>query len=223
MSSRLHAEIWTKIFDFIMLPDRKSFDRFQHRIKYLATISSVCKESRAGAQSIWAEFHKEYRSSTNRHQLARLKAFEPIVRGSNRWQLKSIQHYFPSARKKSLFAERVWEFYGITEATWIPIEVLDAMRRDRSQYMHNFYHLRQLWRKRDPIARKLISSPYQQYLNVNAGMACDIMKRAYGTMKGMRKYLKNYKKPEVYHLNFAAYCQRARPAQSLVDTFAPNI
>ena len=223
MSARLHPEIWTRICDFIMLPDCKSFDRFEHKIKYLATISSVCKESRAGAQSIWAEFHKEYRSRTNRHQLDRLKAFEPIVRGSNRWELKSIQHYFPSARKKSTFVDRVWSFYEIMEATQMPMDVLDAVRRDRSQKMRNFYHLRQLWRKRDPTARQLISRPNQEFLNVKAGVARDMLEKGFGTPKKMQKSLKTYKHPEVYHLNFATYWQRARPAQRLVDTLAPKI
>lgn len=223
MSARLHPEIWAKICDFVMLQDPKSFDRFEHRIKYLATISCICKESRTSAQTIWAEFHKEYISRTNRQGLARLNAFEPIVRGSNCWVLKSIQHYFPSARKKSIFVEKVWKYYGITEASQVPMNVLDAIRRDRSQRMRNFYHLRQLWHKRDPTARQLISTPHQRYLNVKAGVACDILENAFGTPKNMRQSLKKYKKPEVHHFDFARYWQRARPAQSLVDTFAPKI
>lgn len=223
MSATLHPEIWEKICNFVLLPDRKTFDRFEHRIKYLATISSVCKESRAAAQLIWCEFRKEYLSRTNRRHLARLKAFEPIVRGSNCWELKSIQRYFPSARKKSTFVDRVWNFYEITEATQMPMDVLDARRRDRSQRMPNFYHLRQLWHKRDPTARQLISTPRQQYLNVTAGVACDILKKSFETPIKMRKSLKRYKNPEVYHLNFSRYLQRVRPAQSLVDTLAPKI
>lgn len=207
MQGRLPPDIWMRICHFLMLPNFKSFDRFQHRIKYLATISSVCKESRAAAQPWWSEFRKEYSVHTSRRQFERLNAFEPIVRGTNRWELKPIQHYFPSARKKSSFVNEVWEYFEITEPSFMPLDVLDAVRRDRSQRMRNFYHLRQLWHKRHPIARELISSPYQEYLNSKAGVACDKLEKAFGTPKGMSKALKQYKR-HLWSLKGANYWQR---------------
>lgn len=214
MQGRLPPEIWMKVCHFLMLPNFKSFDRFQHRIKYLATISSVCKDSRAAAQPWWCQFRREYSAHTSRRRLEKLQAFEPIIRGTNRWQLKPLQHFFPSARKKSSFVERAWKFFEITEPSSMPMDVLDAVHRDRSQKMRNFYHLRQLWRKKHPIARELISSPYQEYLNVKAGVACDKLEKAFGTPKGMSKALKKFKKPSC-SLKAADYWQRRQYSQKI--------
>ena len=42
-----------------------------------------------------------------------------------------------------------------------------------------------------------ISTPHQQYLNVKAGVACDILEKSFETPKEMRKALKKYKNPEI--------------------------